>query len=280
MVPRYEPSPDFYGHIARGYDRTAASYDAVEGRNEISERVRAATLAAASQVFHPGDRILELGCGTGRDAVALARQGFHVAATDVSPEMTRLTAARAKEAGLEGRVSTRTASAAEAVELEGPFEGAYSNGAVLNLEPDLAKVGRRLATIIRPGGSAVFTAANRVSLFELAVYPLALRPRKAFRKLGPSIPIPISREGYGRTYAVRTRFLTPREFLQAFAPAFQAERIRGLQIFTPPWNFVDLARTFGPAVVPLTRLEDSLGGLPGIRSLGAIYLCVLRRETG
>ena len=280
MIPQHEPSPTFYGHVARGYDHSASTYDQVEGRNEISERVRAATLAAAMRVFRPGDRILELGCGTGRDAVALARQGLHIVATDVSPEMIRLTAARAKQAGLEERVVARTASAAEAVDLDGPFDGAFSNGAVLNLEPDLGKVGRRLAAIIRPGGFAVFTAANRVSLFELAIYPLALRPRKAFRKLGLSVPIPISREGFGRNYAVRARFLTPREFLRVFTPSFRAESLRGLQIFTPPWNFVDLARRFGRAVEPLIQLEDSIGELPALRSLGAIYLCVLKRESG
>lgn len=34
----------------------------------------------------PNSRILELGCGEGRDAIALLEQGFDVLATDISPE--------------------------------------------------------------------------------------------------------------------------------------------------------------------------------------------------
>src|SRR5205814_10343916 len=44
--------------------------------------------------FRPRNRILKLGCGTGRDAVPLARRGIRVDATDVSPAMTAATRAR------------------------------------------------------------------------------------------------------------------------------------------------------------------------------------------
>src|SRR5438128_11140539 len=92
--PRFVPTPAFYNHVARGYDLIAASYDDVEGRNEISETVRRFSIEAALKVFRPGNRILELGCGTGRDAVALAQRGIRVDATDVSPAMIAATRAR------------------------------------------------------------------------------------------------------------------------------------------------------------------------------------------
>lgn len=37
-----------------------------------------------------GGRILDLGCGTGRDAKAFLQQGFHVVAVDGSKEMCKL----------------------------------------------------------------------------------------------------------------------------------------------------------------------------------------------
>lgn len=280
MLPRYEANADYYGHVARGYDRMAETYDRVEGRNEISERVRATALAAALDAFEPGDRVLELGCGTGRDALALARHGVNVVATDVSPGMVQMTAARASRETLPGSVTALTMPASEAAEIDGPFDGAYSNGAVLNLEPDITRLARGLAHGLRPGGLAVLTAANRLSFFELAVYPVALRPRKAFRKLGGSVPIPISREGFGRGYAVPTRFLTPKEFRRAMGDGFEVQDLRGLQLITPPWNFVNLARRFNGVVDPLVHIEDRVGAWPGFRSLGAIYLYVLRRAPG
>lgn len=276
--PRFEPEKAFYEHVARGYDITAPSYDEVEGRNEISERVRRMSLAAAIAAFRPDDRILELGCGTGRDAVFLARHGISVVATDVSPAMVAITRARAKRDGVGDRVSARVASATEAAREGGPYDGAYSNGAVLNLEPDLIGLGRRLASSLRPGAKSVLTVANRISLFELLVYPVVARPRKAFRKLGQNVPIPVSREGAGKRYVVPTRFLSPREFLSAFGSDFDVESWRGLQVLTPPWNLVDMARLFRSVVTPLEALEDRFGPIRGFRSLGAIYLMTLRRR--
>ena len=280
QVPRFVPEVEFYAYVARGYDQTADSYDRIEGRNDISERVRRTSLRSALAAFRGGDRILELGCGTGRDAVAMARHGIRVIATDVSPKMVAATRARAKREGVEELVAARVMHAARAVQEAGPCDGAYSNGAVLNLEPELPEVAVGLAETLRPGSRAILTAANRISLFELAVYPLALRPRKAFRKLGGTIPIPISRQGIGKHYAVPTRFLTPAEFLSPFATSFEVESLRALQSITPPWNFVDLAARFRTVVRPLERIEDRLGDRRFLRNFGAIYVTTLRRKEG
>jgi len=278
LWPRFAPNAEFYSYVARGYDQTASSYDLVEGTNAISERVRRATLNTALRSFRRGDRILELGCGTGRDAVAMAGAGIRVVATDVSQQMIQATALRAQHEGLEDLVTVRKLPAAEAAQRGAPFDGVYSNGAVLNLEPDLDSVARGLGETVRPGGTAILTAANRVSLFELVVYPLALRPRKAFRKLGSTVPIPISREGIGKRYVVPARFLTPREFCAPFAEHFDLKSLRSLQAITPPWNFADIAQRFRDVVLPLERIEDRLGEARLLRSLGAIYLTVLRRR--
>src|SRR5437667_12630192 len=114
--PGFVPTPAFYDHVARGYDLIASSYDDVEGRNEISETVRRFSIEAALKVFRPGNRILELGCGTGRDAVALARRGIRVEATYVSPAMTAATPARVLGAGLSDRLFVRRPTRASSSE--------------------------------------------------------------------------------------------------------------------------------------------------------------------
>lgn len=49
----------------------------------------------------PGRRALELGCGTGTNAVALASQGFEVTAVDCSPTALQLAREKAIAAGVE-----------------------------------------------------------------------------------------------------------------------------------------------------------------------------------
>lgn len=269
---------DPYEHLARGYDLVAPTYDEIEGRNQLSERVRRASLEAALTVFQRGDLVLELGCGTGRDAVTLALHGIHVVATDVSPAMVMATRKRAADAGVPDLVHAEVLPAAAAARLGGPYDGAYSNGAVLNMEPRLAIVAEGLALTVRSGGRAVLSVLNRVSLFEMLFYPLALRPRKAFRKLSHAVPIPVSRKGPGARYVVPTHFLTPSEFLSSFGNAFDVEAWRGLQVITPPWNLVDEAATFAGAVAPLVAIEDRISRWPWVRGLGAIFLLTLRRR--
>jgi SAM-dependent methyltransferase len=278
--PAFESSARYYAYVARGYDQTANSYDRVEGRNAVSERVRRTTLSSALSRFHSGDRILEIGCGTGRDAVEMAHHGIEVVATDVSAEMAAATRARAEREGVADLVTVRMMPAAVASGEGGPYDGAYSNGAVLNLEPDLAGVASGLSKTLRPKACAILTAANRLSLFELAVYPLVLRPRKAFRKLSGIVPIPISREGMGKRYVVPTRFITPSELRKCFHREFDLVSLRALQALTPPWNLVDMANRFRIAVDSLERIEDRLAEGRLLRNLGAISLVVLRRREG
>jgi SAM-dependent methyltransferase len=51
-----------------------------------------------------GGRLLDLGCGAGRNAVPLARQGWDVLATDLSWPMLRAAAARVQDEGLGRRL--------------------------------------------------------------------------------------------------------------------------------------------------------------------------------
>ncbi len=49
-----------------------------------------AKLARVRRHLRPSDRILEIGCGTGGTARALARDVAHVCATELSGEMIRI----------------------------------------------------------------------------------------------------------------------------------------------------------------------------------------------
>ena len=53
---------------------------------------------------HEGGRVLDLGCGAGRNAVPLARQGWDVVGTDLSWPMLAAAAERAREEGVADRV--------------------------------------------------------------------------------------------------------------------------------------------------------------------------------
>jgi SAM-dependent methyltransferase len=132
-------------------------------------------------LFRPGERVLDLGCGTGLDTLFLAALGLRVTALDVSPGMIEALGAKLGPAGLAETVEARVG---EAAGLEGwppeAFDGVVSAFAVLNTLPDLAGAARGIARVLRPGGRAVLHLLGRPGAWER----LALAARLRFREAG------------------------------------------------------------------------------------------------
>jgi len=81
-----------YEPIAFGYDAAAWLYSL--GRIGHSKRVHLDSI-------RPGDRVLYVGVGGGRDAIAAAQRGASVSALDLSPRMLDRTARAARQAAVE-----------------------------------------------------------------------------------------------------------------------------------------------------------------------------------
>src|SRR5690242_10676180 len=83
------------------FDELAADYDREELENPIRQRMRARSLAVLDATFPEGARLLDVGCGTGTEAIWLARRGRHITAIDPSPQMLDVLNARARAANLD-----------------------------------------------------------------------------------------------------------------------------------------------------------------------------------
>lgn len=104
-------------------------------------------------VFHSGDQILDLGCGTGDDAVHLMSNDVQVRALDSAPGMVEI----ARTRGVDARQMT-----IEAVDsLEGEFDGAISNFGALNCVADLGGLSKALSRLVRPGGKLALCVMSR-----------------------------------------------------------------------------------------------------------------------
>lgn len=102
---------------------------------------------------HRGERILDLGCGTGHLTQAIAERGAEVVGIDASPEM--VAQARANYPGLRFAV----ADAASFV-VEAPFAAVFSN-AVLHWVRGHEGVARSVAAALAPGGRFVAEFGGR-----------------------------------------------------------------------------------------------------------------------
>lgn len=92
--------------VVRAFDRMAPVYDGLYGDavNALMAWLRAESLGILRRLIPAGSRLLEIGCGTGEETLALTRAGYRVLAVDISPGMIRRARRKALAAGLEGRV--------------------------------------------------------------------------------------------------------------------------------------------------------------------------------
>ena len=104
-------------------------------------------------LFQPGDRVLDLGCGTGDDAVHLASLGIEVLGIDSAARMVEIARTRgvnARHMAIEGLGS-----------LGGEFDGVVSNFGALNCVADLGEVRDALARLVGPQGRLALCLMNR-----------------------------------------------------------------------------------------------------------------------
>jgi SAM-dependent methyltransferase len=257
------------------FDSVAADYDGPRGNNLLIQDMRAEMWCWLDRVFAPGNRLLDLGCGTGLDAVRMARRGHRVVATDWSTEMIARTAARAREEGVADRVQATAVGAheLESLEGEGVFDGAYSNLGPLNCVPDLGDVSRACARLLNPTGALVFTVIGRVCPWEIGHY-LRRRhwSRATIRFARQAVPVGMNRR------TVWTRYYSPREFYRPFARDFALSHYRGLCVFAPPPYLSSIRERHPRGYHWLWGLDRRTAGWPLLRAMGDHFLIVMRKR--
>jgi SAM-dependent methyltransferase len=273
----------------------AADYDRSFTGSRVGTLMRQAVWRRLDTRFGPGDRVLELNCGTGEDAVYLGRRGVRVLATDIAPAMLDVARAKVARAGLEDVVevellaiedlarrragketSGQDKSSQDAcslspdlpVPLSGPFDGALSNFGGLNCQADLRGVAAGLAGCLRPGALALLCVMGPLVPWEWAWFLLRREPARAFRRL---------RRGGVGWRGLTIRYPSIGAVRRAFAPAFRLRRASAVGALLPPSYAEGWAARHPRLLAHLARWERRLETLPPLPWLADHYLLELER---
>jgi SAM-dependent methyltransferase len=257
----------------RAFDSVAVDYDGPRGNNELIQRMRLTLWDTVAEQLPAGSRLVDLGCGTGIDALEFARRGHHVVATDWSPQMIERTRARAVSEDMQSRVTAKHLGIQQLDQLEGQFDGIYSNFGPLNCAPDLNAVANECARLLRPGGKLIFSVMGRICPWEVGHYALRGRFKRAVVRATRGA----SAVGMNK-HTIWTYYYTPREFYDAFAAKFSLENYRALSLFLPPPYLVDYYRRRREWCERLGRLDDRFGAMPLLRDMGDHFLIVMQRR--
>ena len=238
----------------RAFDALAGAFDESFGAWASVAAQRRAVRRELLEAFPEGASLIELGGGTGEDALFLARCGRRVLVTDGAPKMAAITTEKARAASLEGLVTAERVSLEELDAWAGasdrvPFDGAFSNFASLNCVTDHASVAHGLARLLPPGRRALLVVFGPFCPGEMLVLLARGKGRAAFRRLSRA-PVP-ARIG-GETFTVT--YPAPRALARKFAPWFRLKGTLGVGVFVPPSGAE-------PAVSRFPRLLGALEAL-------------------
>ncbi len=138
----------------------------LEGRPETYdrrvERVAGGHIRAVKEqianLVHPGDQVLEIGCGTGELAVMMARRGAKVTAFDASEQMVRAARTRMVREKLEDRVTLEPLEVSGMDRLESAtYDVVVSTLVLSELSPDEQRYAiKHAARVLRAGGHIAF----------------------------------------------------------------------------------------------------------------------------
>lgn len=266
---------DHLRQTQEAFDSVAADYDGPKGNNELIQDMRGEMWRWLDASFPGACRLLDIGCGTGLDAVRMAIFGHRITATDWSNQMTLRTADRARRECVSERVQALPIGAQDLSQLEeaGQYAGAYSNLGPLNCVPDLRAVSRECFRLLKPGGRLVFTVIGRLCPWEVTHYALQGRwARVRVRFAGKFVPVGMNQR------TIWTHYYYPREFYEYFREHFALLQYRGMCLFAPP-PYLSSIRTRQPRLYErLWRIDRRLAGWPMLRNLGDHFLIVMQRR--
>jgi len=271
----------------QAFDSLAPTYDTTFTHSPIGQYLRAQVHARLDQRFGAGDHVLELGCGTGEDALCLASRGVYVTATDVSEGM--LEAARAKTANnplitvekldlrslKSNSLIPRTRRASSLQSREGErFSGVFSNFGALNCLDDWRPLAAWLAQRIKPGGIVGLGVMSPLCLWEPLWHGLHGDFKTATRRWRKTTIFQVEESAE----PISVHYPTIPRITHDFAPYFRRTYVRGVGLFLPPSDVFGVIEKRPRLLQLLMRLERRFTRYRGLAPFADHYWIEFRRE--
>jgi SAM-dependent methyltransferase len=255
------------------FDSCAADYDRTFTDTKMGRELRGIVWRYTEPRFHPGARVLELNCGTGEDAIWLARRNIRVVATDSSTAMLQAAAEKSIAHGLSDWIEFRQLDLEHpgADWAEGEFEGALSNFGGFNCIENLRPIIGILSHCIRPGGHLLLVVMGRYCLWEMLWHIFHLQPRVAFRRLRDRSEARIGNA------SLQVWYRSLRMLRRLFQSQFELVRALGLGVFLPPSYLQEVVLRRPTLFSSLVRLESAFAAKIPFRYFGDHLLLDLQR---
>jgi ubiquinone/menaquinone biosynthesis C-methylase UbiE len=282
MKIKFADAPIRYQEKVTAYFQSLSSHwnDLYTSRSVYAETMRARRAAVLdwidSLALAPGSQVLEIGCGAGLMAIALAERGLRVQAIDASEAMVQQARQNTVLAGTTDQLKVEVGDVYALAFEDDSFDLVLAIGVFPWLaQAELAI--REMVRVTRPGGDVILTASNWIGLpgmidprLNPALAPLRQRVRAVLARVGFRIGLP---EQLPKMVYHRRRFID--EALMGTGLIKMRDRTLGFGPFTFFCRPV-LPNRLGLALHHrLQHLADR--NVPVVRSLGMSYHVLARK---
>ena len=156
----------------RKYDRLSRWYDALAHASEWPFTMRGLRMVQAQA----GEKVLEVGCGTGHALVQIARAAGRVYGIDLSAGMLAVSRRRMATAALSGPVHLALADATGLPFAAGGFDAVFMSFTLELFDtPEIPVVLAECQRVLRPGGRLGVVSLARADKFAVRLYEWAHR---------------------------------------------------------------------------------------------------------
>jgi ubiquinone/menaquinone biosynthesis C-methylase UbiE len=230
------------------FDPMARQYDSEFTDTGVGRALRDIVWSHVTDSFRDCRQVLELGCGTGEDAIRLARMGIKVTATDAAAGMIDVARHKARHVTgiepiefhwvpMEGIASSLRARS---------FDGVFSNFGAINCVSDLPSLAASVAGLLTPGAPLLWVIMGRRVPWEWMWYLLRGDMRRALRRF--------QKNGV-EWRGLRIFYPTPEQVTAAIKPYFAVRRVSPLGCVLPPSYAAAWLNRSPRMLSALTRLE-------------------------
>jgi len=272
-----ETGRDYYSAIAEAFDSASDEYDFTINQNFINVWIRKKSIRELLSIVKPEDVLLEIGSGTGAEALELSKSVRGIVATDISSKMVSLLRRKIQARGLEEKIKPIRLGAFEIEKARdylpnGKTRVAYSFNGALNCELRIREFPSSLWKVLEPGGLFVCSVRNTLCLSEALSHASVFQlNRMAPRK---KQPVMVSVGGMD----IPSYYYPPGKFVEFFRSYFKLKKMIGLPALMPPAYLSNVYVKVRKVLFFLENAENALAGLYPVNRFGDQTLLVFERR--
>jgi ubiquinone/menaquinone biosynthesis C-methylase UbiE len=240
--------------MSAAFDIAASTYDGDFTHTQIGSMQRNRVWKYLDQVLvnKTNLKVLELNCGTGEDAIRMARNGHQVLATDISEKMLDVAASKVKDE----KITFLKLDLNKICDysLDDDFDLVFSNFGGLNCidSKSLTRFAESLSHILNKNGKFITVVMPQFCLWETLYFLLKGKMHDALRRKKPFVMANVSGQ------LVKTWYYSPSSFDSLMNTRMEVESVKPIGLFLPPSYLENFFRNNPKSLKLLNWLEERL----------------------